>query len=216
MAIDARAVTTPVGAVLGLLAVRGLLPEKARTATNYAIGGGVGAGTGYIGGEYARAYGEPIKQSLMGLLGKATQEGSSAGVQRKAKVLQDSADIAPGSEASSVEADIYQDLLGQKNYETGDVGDSPSEVVDIDPFSAHHPGRPVSFRRQDYRNRLHRFRNELSERRAKFTGNTDAAAEARKEVQSATPPDRSILQSLFRYGAAEPIIKASDWVATPK
>lgn len=48
--LDARAYTTPIGAVLGLAAVRSLMPKKKRTWKTYGVGGTLGAGAGLAAG----------------------------------------------------------------------------------------------------------------------------------------------------------------------
>jgi hypothetical protein len=57
-------VTTPLGAVMGLIITRKLLRENQRTITNQLIGTGIGAGAGYLGGEFLEA--DPINVDITG------------------------------------------------------------------------------------------------------------------------------------------------------
>jgi hypothetical protein len=59
--LDPRVYTTPLGAVMGLAAVRMLSPKYKRTWKRYGLGAGIGAGVGLAAGTVAKAY-EPAKK----------------------------------------------------------------------------------------------------------------------------------------------------------
>lgn len=57
MNIDPRMVATPLGAAIGVVMTRKILDKKDHTLKNMAIGGGIGAGAGFLTGQYIK--GEP-------------------------------------------------------------------------------------------------------------------------------------------------------------
>jgi hypothetical protein len=57
MDIDPRWVSTPIGAVVGVVLAKKLLDKKEQTTKNLAIGAGLGGGAGFLAGQFIK--GEP-------------------------------------------------------------------------------------------------------------------------------------------------------------
>jgi hypothetical protein len=185
---DARKITTPIGAVLGLLTVRGLLPEDKRDALTYAAGTGIGAGAGFLAGTYANPYGKSIEKTVKEMVNPSTRPIDR--VYNTLGVLNKELDANPVGEPSSTERGAIMDLLGQSDYRS-----TPGGSVDpVDPASSH---KAYSSAKGDVR-RLQRnwdaLRNDLSSRRARTKGmiqeSEDAAARAdnmRKNINPDVP-----------------------------
>jgi len=175
---DYRLPGTAIGAVMGLLAVRGLLPKNNRTVQNYLYGTGVGAGAGYLGGSYVNAYKGPLKD----LFSDAVSGGAARpidDVRRSARDAVSSLAASPGGGITGEESKVViPPQLRQEGYDTG------YGKVDLDPISNMATADPQSIKKSDYLKRLNMVRADLAERVSNAMGNTKGAEEARDESRS--------------------------------
>jgi hypothetical protein len=194
------------GAALGLLTVRGLLPPEKRNALNYAIGAGTGAAVGGIGGSYLDAYGPELGGT------------PSAGAKGALKRLSQSFKANPGGTLTNEEAKDLFSLVGQKEYDAG-IG-SPVELGPAVPREA--PGRSSDAMQRTYEARMDELRSLMSGRSAKLRGDEEGARSAEQTGEIARQravnphggPDAGLLKgtlkNLLTWGIRRPIEQGKD------
>jgi hypothetical protein len=161
---------TALGAVFGLLTVRGLLPPERRDAATYALGGVGGAGVGYLGGSVAH----DNKGAIKGAFEDLTNPPSKAReVTQEARTLGSTLRKDPRGSAEDFAMSASR-MMEQPGYDAG-TGDEP---VTIGPLQRPGQGGSTAHLQRLFRQRAEKMRASMAGQQARMEGDTDRAEKA--------------------------------------